>query len=229
MITLQVDGGHQVGASICVKAEGATNCRISQVGRNFTIGNSPVIYTLTKELIIDQDGNGMIEFLPAIPEHKPLDHEALVNIYFNDLIDRLVAELVMGWKPICGEVDITAWLAACGHQPPPHPHWARIWVDPQKSGYAALSGCEECGGLPCFSRDIAEAWPVVERLMQQGWIFNQYGVPGTSWTGTPPWSATFHRGSSTTSCDAYAPTPYLAICLAALRAVGVPEGLKENA
>lgn len=226
MITLQVDGGHQVGASICVKAEGATNCRISQAGCNFTIGNSPVIYTLTKELIIDQDGNGMIEFLPAIPEHKPLDHEALVNIYFNDLIDRLVAELVMGWKPICGEVDITAWLASCGHQPPPHPHWARIWVDPQKSGYAALSGCEECGSLPCFSRDMAEAWNVVERLGRSNWGLNLYGA---SMLEFPQWSCLFQQVQPMNRGEAGAPNVPLAICLAALRAVGVPEGLKENA
>lgn len=220
MITLQIDGTDQTGTSLCVKATGEANCRVAQAGRNFTIGNRekthPAIYTLTQGLIIDAEGKGILEMTPALAQ--PVDDGAEVNIHFNAMIDRLVAELVLGWKPICGREDITAWLEACGHVVPPDPHWSRIWVDPAKDGYRALSACEECGDMPEFSLDIARAWPMAESKKLA--LFPL--VDGRTIQGNVVgWVASGGRNT------AEAPSASLAICLAALRAVGLPEGAKD--
>lgn len=216
MITLQIDGAGQTGTSILVKAEGAVNCRLAQTGRNFTI-TTPTIYTLTQELIIDAEGKGIMEISPALSGELP-DDGASINIHFNDLIDRLVAELVLGWKPICGQADITAWLESCGHKEPPEPHWSRIWIDPAKEGYRALAACDECGNMPWFSRDIADAWPIAK---QQRFSLFPRLERETIHERVVGWAAVY--GSNA----AEAPTAPMAICLAALRAVGVEEGLKS--
>lgn len=220
MITLQIDGPQQTGASLCVKATGDANCRIAHVGRNFTIGNrentQPAIYTLTKELFIDTEGMGILEMTPDLAQ--PVEDGTDINIYFNAMIDRLVAELVLGWKPICGREDITAWLESCGHKVPPEPHWSRIWVDPALDGYRALSACEECGDMPEFSLDIARAWPIAE----SGELSLFPLVEGRTIQGkVVGWAAAGGRNT------AEAPSAALAICLAALRAVGLPEGAKS--
>jgi hypothetical protein len=108
-------------------------------------------------------------------------------------LDALVAEKVMGWRDVSD-----------GYGTPPE---ATLW--------------EAIHIIPHYSTDIAAAWQVVERMRDQGWTSHYTDLsldsrePWHSWhfTGTtPPNGPTLSAQAST--------VPH-AICLAALRAVGV--------
>lgn len=71
-----------------------------------------------------------------------------------------------------------------------------------------------------FSTEIASAWQVVEKMREFGWFFYMdNGSQGDSFF------VTFHEGKDFSddgcSASAEAPTAPLAICLAALKALGV--------
>jgi|CXWL01.1.fsa_nt_gi hypothetical protein len=69
---------------------------------------------------------------------------------------------------------------------------------------------------PCYSTDISAAWLVVEKLRERGWKIELFGR-------TDCWCVLFEQGPNHTLQTAIedADTAPLAICLAALKAVGV--------
>ena len=138
-------------------------------------------------------------------------------------LDMLVAERVMGWE----------WWNACGksHICPPfvkdYPtfrhelHFRRGKDgDPEPienyySNYGNLS-------IPRYSSNIAAAWEVVEKMRTNGWFFSladSIELPDfiARFTTCPP------VGSPIPDHSAMNVSAPLAICLAALRAVGVSE------
>lgn len=70
--------------------------------------------------------------------------------------------------------------------------------------------------LPHYSTDIAAAWEVVERLSAENWIFDL--LEGAH-EGASPWRAHFMREGERS--NGYGDSAPHAICLAALKAVGV--------
>lgn len=117
-------------------------------------------------------------------------------------LDALVAEKVMGCKVLWQKATVSGPYCGCncadGFEEGPH-------SDPNRMD----------ANLKSYSTDIAAAWEVVEKLAENGKLLELYaggGPKGASWT------ATFFDGSSG---NEYADTAPHAICLAALKAVGV--------
>lgn len=77
----------------------------------------------------------------------------------NQEINIAVAEKVFGWKRLEGDA-VVEWCCGWTKARPNNFHLKRIWVDGPE--YANLKGCEECGSLPDFSGDIAQAWRILE-------------------------------------------------------------------
>lgn len=72
---------------------------------------------------------------------------------------------------------------------------------------------------PCYSTDISAAWQVVEKL-RETWAIELHGREGV-------WNCLVEEGDEVTAhfiATAEADTASLAICLAALKAVGVEAG-----
>lgn len=119
-------------------------------------------------------------------------------------LDALIAEKVMGWENV-------------------HKHGSRlVGIPPTQPG---IPVCLAGGEIPPYSTDIAAAWEVVEKLQKdnpfwktsnyEGWMnFNLGPTTGNDGFG---WYANF--GDSNTI--AYGKTAPHAICLAALKALGV--------
>jgi len=110
-------------------------------------------------------------------------------------LDALVAEKVMGWKKVkwLGDYD---WRDKDGEQP----YTVRAWNP---------------------STDIAAAWQVVEKIQErQG--RDRFIIYLSSYWGTNSWvyKCEFIMETVNKSVDGFADTAPLAICLAALRAVG---------
>ena len=136
-------------------------------------------------------------------------------------LDALVAEKVMGLKP---GVDFGAW---------PEHEWKRdedgtvdvFGFDADthngpvcvRCGYGYCHHCQKEPSAPCekrprrYSTDIAAAWGVVERLAALG---NHVAVESWRDSSDARWQVVVYDK------HAYAPTAPLAICLAALKAVG---------
>lgn len=116
-------------------------------------------------------------------------------------LDALVAEWLLEWE--------NNWEKPYGRDFPDM--WGTMDFD--KNGPIRVPN------FPCFSTDIA-AWDVVERMEADGWghrhIVHSPGAenPGCSWMFMKP-----GQGELSFS-EAHAPTTFLAICLAALKAVG---------
>lgn len=122
-------------------------------------------------------------------------------------LDRMIAEKVMGWKNV---KVVTASGTGLG----------------QLQGEMPKDGIYHTRKVPEFSRDIAAAWEVVEKIKdirvkdgkEESWMFSV-----TFEQDTKKWLA----GYQYVYCDhstnwingAIAETPALAICLAALKAV----------
>ena len=115
-------------------------------------------------------------------------------------LDALVAEKVMGW---------TRGLR--------YGNGNGEWIEPGRENDAHKRTWDT---TPCFSTDIAAAWQVVERMEADGWghkhLFHSPGAedPGYYWTFMKP-----GKGIRSMS-ESHAETLPLAICLAALKAVG---------
>lgn len=146
------------------------------------------------------------------PESSPA-RRTKTGVGMSRKLDALVAEKVMGH-----ENDVVATIPAI----PPH-----NWIEPpgQPRRAIAFAGFEP----PHYSTDIAAAWEVVEKIKNthewsiendQGEI-NEWLVSVTEIERQPGVLATGH-------C-AEAPTAPHAICLAALKACGVPESQVEEA
>ena len=157
-------------------------------------------------------------------------------------IDALVAEKVMGkryWK----ELRAKHYLAVAEHNGR-EPWTSRRLEHQEKERYAPITAMEAVSlgfwgdsdrNLPRYSTDIASAWEVVENmrerrplvnLMNDGWhcrmkvdgLDEEVYIDGQAVAFTQP---SVHANG----CD----TAQLAICLAALRAVGVSESEIEAA
>lgn len=115
----------------------------------------------------------------------------------NREIDALVAEKVMGWKPRDSEFV--------------------PWVDSEGTGVSCL---------PEFSYDVAEAWRVVEEVAEYDRL--GFSIEHLCENSGEKWIAHFPT-TSVPDCEemdpdaneAEADTAPMAICLAALKAVGV--------
>lgn len=117
-------------------------------------------------------------------------------------LDLIVAERVMGWRGV-------------GY-PAPGRHPDGVYTGQELMGYPVGSHnwCE----VPYYSTDTAAAWKIVENLNARGW---RVEVFSTARVGVDvqisKWGGPHHEGDYADS----APTAPHAICLAALRAVGV--------
>lgn len=126
-------------------------------------------------------------------------------------LDALVAEKVMGWKKVQSEDDPAGWC----------------WLAPHGSTRASTTK-----SIPFYSTDIAAAWEVLEKQGVSGMaIIHDDGVGADGkpwacvWNGMQP----VERIEAEPFCTTYfidpdtpwAETVPLAICLAALKAVGL--------
>lgn len=119
----------------------------------------------------------------------------------NREIDALVATKVMGFKVIGGPTqDVLV-------NSPTKLHFLKS--DETYLGSEGATVDDEFKILPHYSTDIAAAWEVVERVDD---VFVLAGFPGAP----IGWSATF-----SVDFEASADTAPMAICLAALKSVGV--------
>jgi hypothetical protein len=127
-------------------------------------------------------------------------------------LDALVAEKVMGW----------GWVRTMGGDI----HNEHIWLMPPEEARRYLPDFRLMKppvewreqwrrDLPHYSTDIAKAWLVVEKMREQAWRLDI----GSYYQDHHGWSACFDNYSTYFRSDA--PTAPRAICLAALKAVGV--------
>lgn len=133
-------------------------------------------------------------------------------------LDALVAEKVMDWTPWVeqrGGYEHITWQKAGEREP-----WHRSRnFDAERQRYSPLVRYDAHhhieSGLPRFSRDIADAWNVVEKLQESG------DAISLIWYGDAKvWGCLIHRLPVPEGDAATAP---LAICLAALAAFGATE------
>jgi len=116
-------------------------------------------------------------------------------------MDALIAEKVMD------SVPCNAWEI----------HNSRSWVLADSCGHKSCFPKES--GPPCYSTLISAAWEVVEKMVSNGY---QFVVNGGKHDYS--WGAKRHAGfnnDNETYHDGFADEVPLAICRAALRAVGV--------
>lgn len=118
-------------------------------------------------------------------------------------LDALVAEKVMGWCWIendVGQESLQPPIEEYAYLSRNHPVF---WADDK--GYTEI--------MPKYSTNIADAWQVVEKLRETHWIQVEVGTLNICDIGE------YGKGCST--IQEVADTIPLAICLAALKAVGV--------
>jgi len=146
----------------------------------------------------------------------------------NKKLDRLIAYHVMGcrpWQQIRGQYTFIIWQKAGAREP-----WLehRDWQEAKKwYGPIDLEDIDDHKhvviDVPRYSTDIAAAWEIVEKLRRDGWFLS--GLTAVENTGG--YGCRFIREMPPVSpSDFYAlwaegGTAPLAICLAALAAVGV--------
>lgn len=120
-------------------------------------------------------------------------------------LDALVAEKVMGWEQV---------------QDPPHTYIA----------YNTPTGFRLPEEIPAYSTDLNAAWKVVEAMRRRGFwcqMRTPFGTPEQKlddgcWAGFTPHGTSGWNGKPDNWTSA--PTAPHAICLAALKAVGVEVG-----
>ena len=138
-------------------------------------------------------------------------------------LDALVAEKIFGW----------VWIRSLAHYPPPRGReWQRELCPgdkvpkPSEAGdWLPAHGDEPAnettqiweGSIPRYSTDIAAAWQVLEHLKTLGDYPEE--VLMLSWNPRSDWWV--HSERYPRSIEVNAETAPLAICLAALAAVGV--------
>lgn len=120
-------------------------------------------------------------------------------------LDALVAEKVMGWRPMQGGVSME--IGEKGD----------LWEDGSRKWYGKDGDPRPMRLLPSpkFSTDIASAWLVVEKTDPVfSWVLSR------AQDGDYDVSMTFHATDYEIVYEATADTAPLAICRAALKAVG---------
>jgi hypothetical protein len=125
-------------------------------------------------------------------------------------IDAQIAEKAMGWKTVEGDavVAMRIW------------HTKKIWIDERD----AMVACLECGNLPAFSSDPAEAKKVRLKLAERFLVELHYDPR----SGRPEVFIRVYRQErgyercETLACESAA-TEELATCLAALKAIETME------
>lgn len=120
----------------------------------------------------------------------------------NREIDALVASKIMGWS-----------LSIASNSP-----WQML---PPEGSTGRKEG--RVYNVPRYSTDISAAWQVIQKMQSDGW---HYEICDSHWE--PSHYVKFGRGKYDPYDDMFreehsatGPTPWMAICLAALEAVGV--------
>jgi hypothetical protein len=127
-------------------------------------------------------------------------------------LDTIVAERVMGWIN-CGQLG-NEWGGQWGGCPP---YWSQYG--------------DRCLLIPSYSTDIAAAWLVVEKLRTEGLhlqmndTLSAYRARFFTVASTVKWD----QESADGAYYQFASTPAHAICLAALKALGVEIEQSEGA
>lgn len=138
----------------------------------------------------------------------------------NREIDALVAEKVMGYRFVqnrshSGIRQVEAILPTRLNEP--------ILTNAVPVDHSAWDGAWQIGSVPAYSTDIAAAWTVVEKMRERGlWakITSPFSPEDmTYWCGFTPMNMTGWNGVP--DFKAKADNAPMAICLAALAAVGV--------
>ena len=137
-------------------------------------------------------------------------------------LDALVAEKVMGWTRFQG-YDNTPEEIRSPNKRDDGMRWhhKEIWGE-QVGGKWKRRACAECGDMPDWSTDIAAAWEVVEKMATQRiqlWVGPSQACTnyGCEIINNTERDERDEDDADYTFCD----TAPHAICLAALKAVGV--------
>lgn len=117
-------------------------------------------------------------------------------------IDRLIAEKVMGWEPVYDDGDLISFVT--------------------EFGTLFFSDDDESEWSPTI--DIADAWKVVEKIIEQ---FGSYSLTKIKDGGHYCEVLYWNHGAFDVIAEAEAKTAELAICLAALKSVGVEVEVNE--
>jgi hypothetical protein len=131
-------------------------------------------------------------------------------------LDALTAEKVMGWKlyKCINPSHVYEPYLWCSPEDTrvPNDHWPRHRVlDPHETVADTVTKI-----IPHYSTDIAAAWQVVEKMLKIGQVNVGYHK-----LADPSWACRiFGLEGDLTDIEVYAPTAPLAICLAALKAIG---------
>lgn len=125
-------------------------------------------------------------------------------------LDAIVAEKVMGYRFEPGD-PASIEAAKTDHT---QPYLVDRWY---------MTGITYIEKLPKFSTDIAAAWAVFEHLHKQDpdMSFSLHYFSMGDGCDEDKWTVGIKALDMETHCDRSAPTAQLAICLAALKAVGV--------
>jgi len=118
-------------------------------------------------------------------------------------MDARVAEKVMGWESVTDELEIAKREGVPECVDSQRWHRKQVWFNGNEK-----MACEECGTLPDYSTSIAAAWEVVEKF--EAMQLFRYT--------TGRYIACLADGNSLHEGEA--DTAPLAICKAALKAVG---------
>ncbi len=135
-------------------------------------------------------------------------------------LDALVAEKVMGWKLVRHKGGESCQSGRCGSHGSAEDGWECFHRPSGETGWASDSP---------FSADIAAAFLVVEAMRAKGFVCAYFAMIGNGemavQVGADPnvfgWSAQFTRGAMAAEYVVQADSLPRAICLAALRALGV--------
>lgn len=120
--------------------------------------------------------------------------------------DYLVAERVMGWRPL-------------------DPKWRSLLMIPPDDYQRTGGGIKFAGedglaiDVPKFTSEIAPAWSVLEHLRSQGWCVERIEDVARYYRSAEQWEVTLRHADDRRGCGARGGTPAIAICRAALLAV----------
>lgn len=143
-------------------------------------------------------------------------------------LDAMVAERVMGWKwHLCDQLNPQGEMVYHFRNDEPPEHWKRPTVVatptlPEVRGVRLFVYL----GLRNYSTDIAAAWEVRQEIKRRDL---EITVSTHGGLGNKTDDTCIIRGGEEERWDGSANTAPLAICLAALRAVGVTEAEIEEA
>ena len=126
-------------------------------------------------------------------------------------LDALIAEKVMGWEAVNDELEIAKREGNPDLVDSQRWHRRKVWFKGNEK-----MACEECGTLPAYSTDIADAWEVVRKM---GMVLIENS--GEAFGKLDEWNVQFvghDKEGEPHWVSESAETVELAICLAALKA-----------